>query len=451
MAASEVLFAEPAPSGPLDVVGRYKMQRGDTPMSHPWKSSGQKRTIAWSCEQPKEVLAYLADVQDAIKYALQVGYRDAVREGKIHSPIALRREIKEWFCLRFEYARHHINPVCKAAVAILRSYGKAHPGNLRVPEVRKLSLRIDGELFRLVGSQLRITLRPYEYVWLPVSTSNRHFGEYTKGQASELLLTDEKVCLTFLTSRETSKPVGRRFLASDLNFRSLDMTTTGSSPVVRLEAVRTEPLDRIVQIQDDFSRRRERLQKHVRNPQKMKRKLKETRGRQRNRIMDALHKLSSKMVKDNPDTTFVFEDLTGVRGVGGGKGKRFRTRLNRWPYRMYQSFVDYKSPKKTLYPDPRGTSSECPVCGGILEHPTWGVSRCKTCGVDYDRNRLASLAILLRGARLCGRTPFAVSADASWQSLRDEYLHARGKPDAVGARGTEVASAPNGMPETDKD
>jgi transaldolase len=46
-------------------------------MSHPWKSSGQKRTIAWSCEQPKEVLAYLADMQDAIKYALQVGYRDA--------------------------------------------------------------------------------------------------------------------------------------------------------------------------------------------------------------------------------------------------------------------------------------------------------------------------------------------------------------------------------------
>jgi len=39
------------------------------------------------------------------------------------------------------------------------------------------------------------------------------------------------------------------------------------------------------------------------------------------------------------------------------------------------------------------------------------VSRCEKCGADYGRNRLASLAILLRGLRLCGQ-PFAVSADA---------------------------------------
>ncbi|MEM3288650.1 MAG: hypothetical protein QXT35_01000 [Conexivisphaerales archaeon] len=38
---------------------------------------------------------------------------------------------------------------------------------------------------------------------------------------------------------------------------------------------------------------------------------------------------------------------------------------------------------------------------------TWGISKCETCGVDYDRDRLASLAITLR---LCGY-PFTVSAD----------------------------------------
>jgi len=71
------------------------------------------------------------------------------------------------------------------------------------------------------------------------------------------------------------------------------------------------------------------------------------------------------------------------------------------------------------------------------------MSRCDKCGVDYDRNRLASLAILLRGLRLCGQ-PFAVSADASWQLLRDEYLYTPALPESGRAGWTEeAAKAPN--------
>jgi len=71
------------------------------------------------------------------------------------------------------------------------------------------------------------------------------------------------------------------------------------------------------------------------------------------------------------------------------------------------------------------------------------VSRCKKCGADYGRNRLSSLAILLRGMRLCGQ-PFAVSADASWRLMRDEYLYAPAVPDGWGAGWTEeAANAPN--------
>ncbi|MHB8359143.1 MAG: hypothetical protein ACYDCP_06570 [Thermoplasmataceae archaeon] len=43
---------------------------------------------------------------------------------------------------------------------------------------------------------------------------------------------------------------------------------------------------------------------------------------------------------------------------------------------------------------------------------------------NRDRNRLASLAITLRGVDLCG-DPFLVSASASWQSVKNEYLYIR--------------------------
>jgi putative transposase len=153
-------------------------------------------------------------------------------------------------------------------------------------------------------------------------------------------------------------------------------------------------------------------------------------------------------VRENPDASFIFENLKNIRRRGGrGKqrkiSRKLRTYLNRWPYRMFQNMVEYKSRCRTLYVSPRGTSSKCPVCGGLLEHPAWAISRCKTCGTDYDRDRLASLAILLRGLRLCGQ-PFAVSADASWQPMRNEFLYTPSRPEAGRADWTkQTANAPN--------
>ena len=415
-------------------------------MSHPWKSRGEKKTLVWRYWPSDEVIRYLTDMQEAIRYALQVAYRDTVRDGKhiLPSPIQLRREIRDWFYSRYVYARHHVNPVCRTTVSMLRSYRRNHHGDLKIPEVKRLAMRIDTELFKIVDGGIRVTLRPNKYVCLPINTKNKHYEEYGRGRASELLITNRKVCLTFVVN-DGKKPLGEELMASDLNFKSLDTTTaTKDGGTVKVTGVKSESLRRVVQIQNDFSRRRRMIQLHVKNPRKRMEKLSETRGRQRNRVVDELHKLSTKLVKENPGASFVFEDLKGIRRNGGEKrSRKFRTYLNRWPYRMYQSMVDYKSPKKTMYVSPRGTSSECPACGGRLEHPAWAISRCAKCGVDYDRDRLASLAILCRGLHLWGY-PFTPSADASWQSLRDEYLYAGSRPDAVRAGWTEAANAPNG-------
>jgi len=84
-----------------------------------------------------------------------------------------------------------------------------------------------------------------------------------------------------------------------------------------------------------------------------------------------LHKLSTEQVRKNPNTSFIFEKLTGIReNKNAERSRKLRTYLNRWPYRIYQSMVEYKSPNKTIYVNPGGTSSRCPVCGDKLEHPT---------------------------------------------------------------------------------
>jgi putative transposase len=412
-------------------------------VSHLWKSLGQKRTIVAQYEPSHHVLSYLSDMRDATRTALAYALLDArLNDGKIPSPIRLRKKIRRWFVSSMPYARHHINPVCSKAVALLRAYRKKHK-ELALPSLEKLSMRIDGGLFKMTKGEdgdvtIRVTIRPHEYEYVRFRPNHKKWDAYSQGKLSEITLTDGRLFLTFVNGLAT-KSLGDPLVGVDLNFATVDCTPIDNG---RLGHPVTILTGNIEHIQDFFSRRRRRLQLHLKNPQKRAKKLEETRGRQRLRIKDSLHKLTTDLVRRYPNATFVFEDLKHIRNKWT-EGRRFRTRLNRWPYRMAQMMVDYKSQKATLYPTPRGTSSRCPVCGGRIEHPTripsdirWRVSVCPKCGADYDRNRLASLAIACRGARLCGQ-PFSVSEDASWRLVRDEYLWHGSVADTTIAGGTE--------------
>ena len=88
-------------------------------------------------------------MRDALRMALVYAYVMArENNSRLPSPIALRRRFRDWFYPRYGYARHHINPVCRNAVALLRSCKKRRKG-LAVPEVRRLAVRIDAEFFKI--------------------------------------------------------------------------------------------------------------------------------------------------------------------------------------------------------------------------------------------------------------------------------------------------------------
>ncbi len=404
-------------------------------MTHPWKSSGSKRSIWWYYSPSDSILLYLRDMRDAIRYGVMKSYLHWKGDGTIPSPIDLRREMKSWFDSRYCYARHHINPVCRSSIAILRSFRKNNH-NKKYPVVRKLSVRLDSELVKIVGDRLRITIRPGEYEYILINTENKKWKEYSNHGIGEVLITDRVVAISF---KFPGKELSDENVGIDINFNSIDGTVVNTRGI---ERAFTEPIPQIARIQNDFSRRRSKIQKHIRNPKKRDKKLKETKGRQRNRIRDALHKLSSKMVSEHLKSSFILEDLRTIRENSNNKSNKLRTYLNRWPYSQFQRMLEYKSKFKTVYVNPEGTSSICPVCGGRLKHPVWKMSRCNKCGRDYDRDRLASLAISLRGLDLCG-DPFPVSAESSLSSVKDEYLYVRSKPEAFEAGSTEMVYDPN--------
>ena len=408
----------------------------DVPSSHPWKSSGHARSVWWHYDPSDEVMKYLRDMRDAIHYGILKAEEMRRRNEKIPSPIDLRKEIKPWFDFTYDYAKHHINPVCRTSISILRSFRKNRKGK-KHPEVKKLSMRMDSELVKLQDGFIRITIRPREYEYIPVNDHHSKYGEYSKYGVSELLLTDRKVVISF--RKPDQKEIMNRKMGIDVNFSNISMTTVHEGRIIDVAVKSTQ---NVVNIQNDYSRRRRKVQKHIMNPQKRHRKLREARGRQQNRVKDALHKLSTSLVNENPDTTFIVEDLRNIRKTAKPQNRKLRTYLNRWPYAEFLRMIEYKSPNKVIKVNPGGTSSECPVCGDNVKHPTWKISRCSTCDHDYDRDRLASLAISLRGHDLCG-DPFPVSAATPLPSMMDEYLYTGSMPDASGTGRTEMAYVPN--------
>ena len=129
------------------------------PSSHPWRSSGEKRTIWWHCDPSYQIIQYLKDMQEAIHYGILMGEELRRRNGRMPSPIDLRREIKPWFDSSYGYAKHHINPVCRSSIAILRSFRKNRKRK-KYPEVRKLSMRMDSELVKLQDGFIRTLVKP---------------------------------------------------------------------------------------------------------------------------------------------------------------------------------------------------------------------------------------------------------------------------------------------------
>lgn len=425
-------------------------------MTHAWRSTGDKRTIVFNYQPSLEIVEYLITMQNTLRQALQVGYQLALRNNtkQIPSAIDIRKILKAWYKEHIPYNSHHINPICKSASSLLKSYRKNHHGQIGLPIVQKISARIDAELLKIIDNQLRISLQPRVFTFIPIVTNHRHYNYYIEhGSLSEVLVTDKIVCLTFVVRKE-SKPLAHMFVAQDINFKTIDSTKTEVDPLnhdVTITAVTTQSVKNIVRIQNDFSRRRQQLQKHIKNPQKRTKKLRQTRTRQRNRVTNALHKLTTETVRNNPDSSFIFENLTGIRKTAtkGKKSKKFRSYLNRWAYRQYQTMIEYKSKYKTVYINPRGTSTFCPVCDEWrvnrkerLKHPAWKISYCQTCVNNYVRDRLASLAISVRGHRLCGY-PFTVSGNASWQQMKYEYQYVQQQPKLLRADGIDVANASN--------
>ena len=88
-------------------------------MTHPWKSTDEKRTIVFSYSPGNNIIQYLTDMRDLINRAIINAYAIAKsNNNQIPSPIVLRRSLKNYYNNNIDYAKHHINPECNAYLTV---------------------------------------------------------------------------------------------------------------------------------------------------------------------------------------------------------------------------------------------------------------------------------------------------------------------------------------------
>ena len=151
-----------------------------------------------------------------------------------------------------------------------------------------------------------------------------------------------------------------------------------------------------------YKETRQSLQR--RNTPSSRRRLRAIGRRESRYVSNENHKLAKTLVAGyGPGTTFVLEDLSGVREATARVRRKDRYISVSWPYYDLQQKLEYKARIAgcaVIYVDPKHTSQRCPACGKVdkksrdRERHEY---RCHSCGYSSNDDRAAAMNIRQRG------------------------------------------------------
>ncbi|WP_456327858.1 hypothetical protein [Archaeoglobus sp.] len=143
---------------------------------------------------------------------------------RISSFVKLWHLIKKELRKKWNYACQIYVQAVRVACSILKSWrkrvkkGDANPNKL--PQVKRLFVKVHPSLYRFSGSRLRITTRKGEHIWIDLKFGNyqKRFIEKWKNnnlKIGEIIVTPEKVIVPFKKEVKLIQP--KQWLAIDVN------------------------------------------------------------------------------------------------------------------------------------------------------------------------------------------------------------------------------------------
>lgn len=241
-------------------------------------------------------------------------------------------------------------------------------------------IRLDGNRIRFCDMGIKINLTRDAPGGRPLGCT---FSRDAKGWC---------VSLQYRVPVKPLDPTGQE-IGIDLGLKELCVFSTG-------EAI---PNPRIANRHQREIRRRQRALARCKKGSNRRHKVKAALARAHQRITNArrdyLHKLSSRIIREND--RIVIEDLN-VKGLARSM---FARSVNDASWATLRNYIAYKAEgagRELIMVDPRHTSQICPDCGQIARKTlAERIHRCD-CGCVMDRDHAAAMVILERG-RGCPR------------------------------------------------
>jgi putative transposase len=338
---------------------------------------------------------------------------------KIRGRLRLRDRIYREFQDRYGVLSCFPYSVAEVAWSIVKKHRRWH----RKPYARRLMFKMEAANYSLNYSILSLPFKKGERPLIPL-----RYGEYQRSflmdkslKRGSLTMTGSSIVIAF--SKEVPSAEPSRRVGYDLNEKSIlgsDGTRHDLSEVARLHTL--------------YGVRRSRFYERYPGDRRLKKKFASSR-REKERLSQALHRVSTLIVEKarGNNEAIILEKLKGIRYAhqrGNGEGTTKRRRMALWPFRMLQSYIEYKARWAGVpieYVSPAYTSKKCTVCGFInhklkLTERSW---LCPNCGATLDRDLNAAINIERRGKIRC---------------LGEAHPGARGTDEAV--KGNETTQVP---------
>jgi putative transposase len=299
---------------------------------------------------------------------------------------AIKSILRNRYLENWEYSNHWVDSALKTAYAILDSWKKNYNKGRRkrnCPVVKRPFARVKQTMMKLEGDKLRISIKPYEYLYIDLSKRYFKLGS----RIGEPILTMTHIHLPVETGNKNNNGSNNNIrIGWDSNKNSLD----GFSPEtgwIRID------LKELHTAHIAYDNKRRRINKFASRKMKVGKRLKAKYScREKNRTKQILHGITNKI--SSLGTQHGFEDLDKNGMLKWNR--KWNRELSHTDWKTIVEFTSYKS-SVGLY-DPYHTSKECSRCGCINKDLNGVIFRCtdKDCGLKINRQSNAAINIYLK-------------------------------------------------------
>ena len=155
-----------------------------------------------------------------------------------------------------------------------------------------------------------------------------------------------------------------------------------------------------------------------------RRRLKAMGGKEKRFSRDINHCVTKALVNQNNVTTFVLEDLSGIRNKR--RGRKLNKHIGSWPFYQFELFLVYKAEalgKGVVFVDARYTSQRCNRCGHIeRKNRIKSVFHCVKCGHRDHSDKNAAKNIRDRYLLSAAATPSVEQGIVNYPDVTDALM-----------------------------